>query len=359
MKTIVRYFMLIGVCLLLLPAYTKLPDLPLLEAVHSIKQSPHLVSLLQGTNCHLKMISMVNITLPDEKQTVEFGQAARVHLEDIANKFGARVPGSEEEATTASYIQSVLKRLNYEVIKQEFQFTNEEDQTSLNSANLIAIKQGDSARQIILGAHYDSPAEGAKGADDNASGVALLLEMAQKIKNIQTPYTIRFIAFGSEENNLDGSKYYVQQMDEKEIQNTIVMINLDSLISGDNAYIFGKSAPGSVRDWIVNYARESGLNLQPKKETDMFKPDGSHCDCSDIDSFLNANIPFVLFETNKLDVNREGTIQTDEKFGVDGAIRHTEYDTIEYIDKQFPGRIDAYFNLFGKLVYKVLTEYKE
>lgn len=293
------------------------------------------------------------------KTPLTFGEIARRHLEDISEKIGVRPPGSEAEASAAEYIQIVLKGLNYDVTRQDFSFTSQEDGASLKSANLIAVKKGDSERQIIVGAHYDSSSEGGKGADDNASGVALLLELANRIKDVRTAYTIRLIAFGSEENYMDGSKYYVSHMEKDEIKNTVVMVNLDSLISGDHAYVYGKSVAGSARDWIASQTAELGLEVVAKKETDMFKPDGSHCECSDIDAFLNAGIPFVLFETNKLESNREGMVQTDEKYGVDGAIRHTEYDEIAYIDQNFPGRIDQYLNLFGNLAYKILVEYRE
>ena len=57
-------------------------------------------------------------------------------------------------------------------------------------SDVIAVKEGVSEEMIIFGAHYGSGNEG-KGADDNASGVAVMLEAARMLKDVKTPYTIK------------------------------------------------------------------------------------------------------------------------------------------------------------------------
>ena len=64
------------------------------------------------------------------------------------------------------------------------------------------------AGTILLGAHYDSR-QGSPGADDNASGVAVLLEAARLLKD-PTPRTLRLVFFDAEERGLLGSIAYVQ-----------------------------------------------------------------------------------------------------------------------------------------------------
>ncbi|MFQ5590097.1 MAG: M28 family metallopeptidase [Phycisphaerae bacterium] len=61
--------------------------------------------------------------------------------------------------------------------------------------------------EYIIGAHYDSVDN--PGADDNASGVALVLEAARVLVDYDSDYTIRFVAFDREEQGLHGSKGYV------------------------------------------------------------------------------------------------------------------------------------------------------
>ena len=79
---------------------------------------------------------------------------------------------------------------------------------------------------IIIGAHYDSCSN--PGADDNASGVAGMLELARLLKDQKTKIPIRFIAFTNEEppffkTDLMGSHVYVQQLEEETIHVAIIL----------------------------------------------------------------------------------------------------------------------------------------
>ena len=201
---------------------------------------------------------------------------------------------------------------------------------------------------MIVGAHYDSTDDG-KGADDNSSGVAVMLEVAEQVKNILTPYTIRFIGFGSEEIDLNGSRYYVDQMSETDKQNTVGMVNLDSLIAGDVTYVYGDAgSTRSIRDWILKTA---GANFQ--LETRPVK------DLADYRPFQTAGIPFAYFEaTNWALGKKDGYTQVNLQLGKQGEIWHTQYDKLDYIESTFPGRIDQHLNEFVTLVYDIMTQYK-
>ena len=69
------------------------------------------------------------------------------------------------------------------------------------SWNVVAEKPGSGRRIVILGGHYDTVPDVA-GANDNASGTAVLLTLAQQLSQKNFPFTVRFIAFGSEELGL-------------------------------------------------------------------------------------------------------------------------------------------------------------
>ena len=93
---------------------------------------------------------------------------------------------------------------------------------------------------IVIGAHYDHLGYGGyksgsrrphlnqihNGADDNASGVSILIELVKSIKKIKNKRSILFIAFGAEEMGLIGSKYFVNNklIEHDKIQ---IMINMD------------------------------------------------------------------------------------------------------------------------------------
>jgi Zn-dependent M28 family amino/carboxypeptidase len=95
---------------------------------------------------------------------------------------------------------------------------------------------GQSDEKLIVGAHYDTlffP-----GASDNASGVALLLESAQRMLAIENYYTIVYVFFGAEEVGLLGSVYYANSLSQEQHGNILFMINADVLLEGPNMFYF-------------------------------------------------------------------------------------------------------------------------
>jgi alkaline phosphatase isozyme conversion protein len=285
------------------------------------------------------------------------GKLALKHLLALAQEIGARSPGSPQETAAAKYIQTTFENLGYGTKAQTFSFEDEEED-QYGSRNVVAVKPGLSDQTLIVGAHYDSGDE-AKGVDDNASGVAVMLEAAELLSKVETPYTIIFVAFGAEENDLDGSYYYVERMSSSEIKNTVAMINLDSLAVGDLAYVYGDAGPGTLRDWILKMAPEAGFKLEGKTAADLDNEDGSPCECSDYDPFQKAKIPFVYFEATDWNLGKkDGMTQVDPRLGDEGEIRHTKYDTIDSINQLFPGRIEEKLNLFVTLLTNTLTDFK-
>ena len=94
----------------------------------------------------------------------------------------------------AKWIDRQLKKTGFHVSCQTFQVHG------LDCHNIIAEKKGTTQPKkiIVIGAHYDS-AENTPGANDNGSGVASLLVLANRFRNVQSDLTIRFVAFTNEE----------------------------------------------------------------------------------------------------------------------------------------------------------------
>lgn len=80
---------------------------------------------------------------------------------------------------------------------------------------------------LILGAHYDAISN-MPGANDNASGIAVLLELARMMQDLPCDTQIKFVAFDAEELGIIGSKAYAEQMGE-DAKRTIGMLNFDML----------------------------------------------------------------------------------------------------------------------------------
>jgi alkaline phosphatase isozyme conversion protein len=306
------------------------------------------------------VLLLVTAIGPASAQTT--GQVARAHVVALSEAIGSRLAGSPGEAQAADYIEGVFVALGYTSIRNGFAFAPESRQRgqSLISANVMAVKQGESDREIVVGAHYDSEVRG-RGAGDNASGVGVLLEVAGAIRDVTTPYTIRFIAFGAEEQGLGGSHQHVSRLSQSEIDNTVAMINLDSLIAGEIAYVYGDFGEyGVIRDWVLALADAEGDTLRTQPGENPEYPAGTTCDCSDHAPFADAGIPYAYFESTNWSLGeKDGYVQVDPQYGEDGYIWHTRFDTLAYIDQTFPGRADQRLELFSRLLYRTLTEFTE
>jgi hypothetical protein len=283
---------------------------------------------------------------------VDFGRIARGHIEALT-AIGPRVSGSENERAAGQYIIETFTRLGYSPETQSFSAWDW-DENEFTSTNVIAVKQGASPQEIIIGAHYDSGDEGL-GADDNASGVGVLLEAAEHIANMQTPYTIRFIAFGSEENDLDGSYHYAALMTQAQVDNTIAMVNLDSLAAGDIPYVYSDEGQDAfLRDWLLAYADGNGIPLQTIPNVDL--SDGGYI--SDYGAFKDRGIPYIYFEaTNWTLGDQDGYTQVDVQYGDEGYIWHTPYDNLEYLDATFPGRVEEHMRIFVSALVAICTKF--
>ena len=84
-----------------------------------------------------------------------------------------------------------------------------------DSRNVIADKPGPGNGVLVLGGHYDT-VPNISGANDNSSGTALLLTLAEELAQKSLPFSIQFIAFGSEELGLLGSRHYVDSLSDTE-----------------------------------------------------------------------------------------------------------------------------------------------
>jgi len=103
---------------------------------------------------------------------------------------------------TAAYIESSLRSSGCLVSKQAFTY---EGRTYYNVIGEVKGSHPDKKEILIIGAHYDT-AVGTPGADDNASGVAGLLELARLTAEGPAERTIRFVAFSLEEPPVFGTR---------------------------------------------------------------------------------------------------------------------------------------------------------
>ena len=132
------------------------------------------------------------------------------HITELADEYGVRTAGTVGERLAANYVAARLEQYGYSTYMSEpITLDNQ-----LVTHNIWADLPGENPRIILIGAHLDSKPP-APGANDNASGVAVILEIARVLKDTVPPYTIRFAFFGAEEiidSNIEHHHYGSRHM---------------------------------------------------------------------------------------------------------------------------------------------------
>lgn len=293
------------------------------------------------------------------------GERALTHMQHL-NDIGPRVQGTPAEAQARDYIAAQLRAAGYSPELQPFTVTRRnaagETQT-VTSGNVMAVQPGASDKEIIVVAHLDSVAV-ARGADDNASGVGVLLEAAEALRGKSLPHTVRFLAVGAEEGysdgvaggfrnrGLKGSSFYAEQMSDDALQKTLFVVNLDSLAAGDHMNIYGSAGEGGyVRDAALELARTLGHDIRTSPGLEGEFPAGSTGDWSDHAPFAKRGLPYAYFEATNWELgDKDGYTQTEKV----GSVWHTEKDTSDFLNTEFPGRTEAHLEAFSDVLIRLL-----
>lgn len=232
----------------------------------------------------------------------------------------------------------------------EVEFNNKLTSTPL--ANVVGMIEGKQKDEIVMfSAHYDhigviTPVDEdsiANGANDNASGVSGVIELARHFSQKPAPErTIYFVTFTAEETGGFGSKYFSQQIDPKQI---VAMINIEMI---------GKPAiEGPDSGWITGFDYSDFGEILQESTSDsnfVFYPDpypGQNLFFrSDNAPFARLGIPAHTISTTPIDMDQDYHRVTDEFKTLD--ISHATH-TIRAIaegtqtiisDKKTPTRID-------------------
>lgn len=206
---------------------------------------------------------------------------------------------------------------------------------------------------VYVSAHYDSVAK-APGANDNASGVASMIEIANAIKDLDTDREIRFIACGSEELGLKGSSAYVKTLTKDELKRSIGNFNLDMVATNyepcsELAVYTNKGKENIVTDAV----KEAGEKLQDRT-TEFTSYDGNHetykdgglvaMGSSDHVSFDNVGIPSALF------INGDPTKLDNPRTALE-PYYHKPTDHTEHASQE---RLERTIELIGSAIYETI-----
>jgi len=198
---------------------------------------------------------------------------------------------------------------------QTWQTAPDKGAEPLTLRNVVGILPGTDAERagqsLVIGAHYDHLGLGEHGAhagdqgrihpgaDDNASGVAVMLELARVLADKPQPRTIVFVAFTGEENTRLGSRHYVKHSNFA-LDKTIAMINLDTVgrLGERPLTVFGS---GTAREWVHIFRGAGYVTGVPIQAV------ADDIGSSDQTSFIEAGVPAVqLFSGVHEDYHRPG-----------------------------------------------------
>ncbi len=228
----------------------------------------------------------------DEKRAME-------HVRVLSQTIGHRFGGSDGEKHAAQYIGSVFSQYGYDV---RWQTPIRIPETGLVTQNVIATKHADvpldDSRTILIGGHYDSinRGGGSPGANDNASGIGVMLEMARVLREVTLPYRVEFVAYGAEErqgtrfeHHHYGSRYHAAAYFANSADSEIIgMLCVDMVAVGQTLYVRNMKCSDDMLIRKAQWSAERlGFDLQ-------FKLD--HSGCSDHEPYEKRGIPVAWFE---------------------------------------------------------------
>ncbi|WP_104046074.1 M20/M25/M40 family metallo-hydrolase [Arthrobacter sp. ZGTC412] len=260
-------------------------------------------------------------------------------LQKVADQAGGnRAAGTSGYEASARYVEDQLRAAGYKPVRQVFRYWDEDLEENRETFNILADTAGSADHTIVVGAHLDSVPDG-PGINDNASGVATLIETARWMAEtgVEPKNRVRFAFWGAEEVDLTGSQHYVDELSASEISQTAVNINIDLAASpngvrfvhdGDGSS-FGDAGPAGspgLESILLDYFAKNSLPA----EATAFIGD------SDYDAFFQAGIA-----TGGLFAGDVGTKTSEqvEKYGGTAnedhdRCYHRRCDTLQNVNQQ-------------------------
>ncbi len=283
--------------------------------------------------------------------------ASRIHKTVsylASNKLKGRGTNEKGSIKASNYVAKQFKKLGLEPGNgssyfQDFTFDRKEHH-NLVSRNVIGFLDNGAAKTIIIGAHYDHLGTAAlfdgkypvgqihNGADDNASGVAGLLELARYFteNGQKEPFNFLFISFGGEEMGLQGSKYFTANPTIP-LTNIHFMLNMDMIGRYNEERGIGIGGYATAQEWpaVFKDAQEPGIH---------YFTDGSGKGASDHHNFFMSKVPVIFLHTGPHDDYHKPTDDIEKlkakeeaiilKLGIQLITNAMKYTELHYVGEE-------------------------
>ena len=242
-----------------------------------------------------------------------------------SDKMQGRKPGTPGHERAQVFLISAFKQAGFSSFNT--QYRHPFDVKGYQGTNLIAYIPGQSENAIVLTAHYDHLGiKGRRiynGADDNASGVAAMLEIGRQVLAQPIEHTLILVATDQEEKGLYGARAFLQKPPVL-LEHIKLNVNLDMIAQDRNKrrlYIAGARRNPNLKPVVESGIKHSTLCLKTGHDGVGFNYDRSARinwrKASDHYPFLKAGIPYLFFSVS------------DHKY------YHTHKDQVEQVDQGF------------------------
>jgi hypothetical protein len=256
--------------------------------------------LLPGDRAAARAAAWLLLLIPAMTPALGAADGARL-LDDVvalAGRIGPRKTGTDADRRAVDYVRGQMEKAGLEVTLQEVARLEEPDgERAVGSWNVLGRLPGASQDTILVSAHHDTRGAGVPGANDDASGLAVLLETARLASARARRHTLLFASFCAEEEGLLGSLSFARQAGQPPPRAAIA---LELLGRGELVVAPApKPPPAWAQRLLLRAARESGVTTAAARPIYTLVPRFLPLPFSaDHATFLERGIPaFLLLGT--------------------------------------------------------------
>ena len=199
------------------------------------------------------------------------GASAQTPAEDEMYRSVISIEGKTRTGR-ADFIRNQLRKMGIGYFTVPFEYFAYRATDTLDlSGESIVVRIGSGSKRIVVGAHYDAW-QGSQGANDNGSGVAVVLELVKTLRSQTWKCTIDFCFFDQEEKGLLGSQFYIQKVLDR--KNHYGMINLDVVGTGEELFV--GPVGGGDDEFLMPLVRQASHQTKFPYQERRFYPSSDH-----------------------------------------------------------------------------------
>lgn len=260
--------------------------------------------LLLASACAVPTVETPKVEVPAPAAESQLIADLRILSADDMQGRDTGAPGGER---ARAYIVSRLEAIGVEPSTMgrlqpfEAQGRTREGPRTFNGINILGLIRGTRVgdRYIVVTAHYDhvgvNDGQIYNGADDNASGVATMLELARRLKAEAPEHSVIFVAFDGEERGLLGAKHFVEAPPVP-LSSIALNMNFDMTARAETdgkLWVTGTYQHPTFRPVLETVLAQGPVSLAFGKDTPQDTGANNWVEASDHGAFYRAGVPFL------------------------------------------------------------------